>query len=98
MGWLPVLLGIISCIVYLNQKSFILLIISALGTIIIFWSWGIMHNIAFEKAKQRKGFTGRFFDINKEESLSVPDWIANINMISSIIIFVFFVIAMIKLF
>ena len=81
MGWFYVAISIIAAIIFFKSGHIILMIISIVAALGCFWSWGVMHNYATDIAKQRLGYTGKFYDINKEEANAIPNWITFINVL-----------------
>ena len=93
MGWMSILFAAIGAWLFHMSQSGSLFWLTIGAGVIAFWSYGVMHNYAMEAAKQRRGPTGRFYDITPSEADAVPNWITGINMLSSIACFVLFVIA-----
>ena len=61
----------------------ILLPVAAIAIgVIQFWSWGVMHNHAVMAARSQRRYSGKFYDLTKEEIDSAPNWVTAINMIS----------------
>ncbi len=77
MGWLSVLICIIAATTMRTKGHTIFMIVAIIAAIVCFWSWGVMHNYANERAKRRRSYQG---DFTAEEVQSVPDWITWINM------------------
>ena len=93
MGWISVICASIGAwLFYQSQNDWLFWFTIGAG-VLAFWSYGVMHNYAIEVAKKRQGFNGRFYDIAPHEADAVPNWIAMINMLSSIICFVLFGVA-----
>lgn len=85
MGWLGIALGMLACwLLYRTPVAFWLAIIATLG---IFWTYGIMHNYATESAKRRSNYTGGFWDLSDKDIDSVPSWLAGMNLILTIVLF-----------
>jgi len=85
MAWLSVAIAIIACLLLYGTGHLILLGLAILSVIGGIWSWGIMHNYATEAAKYRSSYKGKFYDFTEDEVVIVPDKLAAINMIFSII-------------
>ncbi len=66
---------------------------SIVSGVVATWSYGIMHNHAMAAAKRRPGFSGRFYDITEREADSAPNWLAALNMLSSLAPFVLLIAA-----
>ena len=81
MGWLGI--AISAAATWLLWDNGILLPVAAITVgVIQFWSWGVMHNHAVMAAENRRAYSGRFYDLTKEEVDSAPNWVTAINMIS----------------
>ena len=81
MGWLGVALS--AAATWLLWDNGILLPVAAIAIgIIQFWSWGVMHNHAVMAARSRRRYSGKFYDLTREEVDSAPNWVTAINMIS----------------
>ncbi|MDO8733585.1 MAG: hypothetical protein Q7K21_00305, partial [Elusimicrobiota bacterium] len=78
MGWLSILIGIITSWLFYRSNQITLFLITIVFTVISFWSWGIMHNYATEAAKKRATYKGDFYDFTEQEVNSIPNWIVNI--------------------
>ncbi|WP_043807903.1 hypothetical protein [Desulfatibacillum aliphaticivorans] len=52
-GWIGTLIGGLSVVSFYGTGHKVLFWISVTATILIFWSWGIMHNFAMKSAKFR---------------------------------------------
>ena len=85
MGWLSVLLSGVAAFLLFKTGHTVLMILAIIATIGCLWSWGVMHNFATESAKRRRNYRGGFYDIMPQEAESVPDWIARINIVFSLI-------------
>jgi len=85
MGKFHVGICFIAAVLLFNTGHLYLMTLAIISGIGSFWSWGIMHNYAFEQAAKRRNFTGRFYDITPQEADAVPNWITLINMIFSFI-------------
>lgn len=83
MGWLGVVISAIAA--YLLWDNGWLWLVAAVGVgVIELWSWGTMHNFATDAAKYRGSYTGRFYDITRQEADAVPNWIAMLNLVGFI--------------
>ena len=91
MAWLPIVLGAVTCWLLYDSNQIALLIVAILLTLVLFWSWGIMHNFATEAAKQRPTYKGGFYDLTKQEARAAPDWITRVNLSFSIGILLIFI-------
>ena len=81
MGWLGVLMSAVAA--WLLWDNGVLLSVSAIAVgVIQFWSWGIMHNYAVNAARNRRSYSGSFYDLSKEEVDSAPNWVTRTNMLS----------------
>lgn len=98
MGLLHVLISIITVFLFWKMKSMMLMLFSAIVLVIIFWSFGVMHNFATEMAKKRSTYTGGFNDFTTREVNSVPNWITSINMISCVVGVILFIISIYQMF
>lgn len=99
MGFLPVLLGAAAC--YMNrgaEGSRVLFWIALFGAIGAFWSYGIMHNYATNAARRRDDYKGGFYDLTKFEADSVPDRVALVNMVFSVVCLLALVAAVVRMF
>lgn len=92
VGWLAIVCAAIAAGLFHLSGGGWLLWLSVASGIVALWSHGIMHNYAMKAAKQRPGFTGRFYDITEREAESVPNWLAAVNMFSSLVAFVLLVV------
>ena len=54
-------------------------------TIGVFWTYGIMHNYATESAKERLDYSGKFYDFTHRDADVIPDWLAQVNFLLSMI-------------
>ena len=54
MGWLPVVLGLVSGYLFGRKEHPFLFWLSIISAILAFWSLGIMHNFAFNIARARR--------------------------------------------
>ena len=83
MGFLGVVIaGVATWLLWDNGWQ--LITVSIIVTAIEFWSWGVMHNYAVDAAKDRPGYSGRFYDFTKREVALVPDWLAVVNLLGFI--------------
>ena len=48
-------------------------------------TYGIMHNYATESAKKRLDYSGKFYDFTHRDADAIPDWLAQVNFLLSII-------------
>lgn len=84
MGWLSVGVAIAGAIfAYLNGDFALAWGAGALA-LLAFWTYGVMHNYAVESAKRRRDYAGGFADFDAADLDAVPDWIALINMVTTI--------------
>jgi len=83
LAWLSVIIGIIASLLFWSLNNDLLFALSVISTIGTFWSWGIMHNFATERAKKRSSYSGEFYDFTAKEVVSVPNWITIINILHS---------------
>jgi hypothetical protein len=97
MGWLHVLISITASFLLYKTGSKLLFIIAVIATIGSFWSWGIMHNYATNRAKKRLSYRGGFYDLTEKEIVSVPNWITRINMMFAFLGLILLIIAVIKI-
>lgn len=80
MGFLGVVIaGVATWLLWDNGWP--LITVSIIVTAIEFWSWGVMHNYAVDAAKERPGYSGKFYDFAKREVESVPDWLGVVNFL-----------------
>jgi len=96
MGFLSVIITAVAAHLFFGiDHSFLgaLAVIVSIGT---FWSWGIMHNFATDKARQRKVYCGGFYDITEKEADSVPNWIASVNFVFALSGFILLITAIVK--
>ena len=93
MGWLGVVLGIVTAFLLWGTGHPVLLSLAILAAAGCFWSWGIMHNFATEMAKQRPSYKGGFYDITEAEANSVPNWITNLNILFTLVSVVLLIVA-----
>ena len=91
MGWISVLVAGIGAYLLYHTDHLVMGAIETIAAIVCFWSWGVMHNHAFDSAKRRPDHTGRFHDLTQQEAEGVPDWIAGINLISSLVGLILFI-------
>ena len=77
MGWLSVLICVIAVALMHAKGRIIFMVVAVIAAVVCFWSWGVMHNYANERAKRRQSYQG---DFTAEEIQSVPDWITWINV------------------
>ena len=97
MGWLSVAAGILAAVLLYGKKPSLLFIAAVIVTAGDIWSFGIMHNYATSEARKRQNYSGNFYDITLPEALSVPDWITFVNLICSLLAFLLFIVAIIKI-
>lgn len=83
MGWLIVALGALATYGFFQGGQGVWSGTAAAATLVNFWSYGVMHNIALESAKQRPPHANGFSD---EDLEVVPNWLTNINLGSAIAI------------
>jgi hypothetical protein len=95
MGWLHVLLPLIAAFLYYRTSHTLLMVIAIIMALGSFWSWGVMHNYATDVAKHRSNYTGGFYDLTKTEAESVPNWLATVDLLFSLVGFVLFIIAIV---
>ncbi|HNY42234.1 MAG TPA: hypothetical protein PKJ41_17655 [Bryobacteraceae bacterium] len=91
MGWFAVLVAGIGAYLLFHTDHLVMGAIETIAAIGCFWSWGVMHNYAFDKAKRRPDHTGRFYGQTPAEAEGVPDWIASINLVSSLVGLILFI-------
>jgi len=93
MGWIPIACAAIGAwLFHVSQNDWLFWIALCTGVLSL-WSYGVMHNYATEAAKQRPGYSGKFYDISESEADSVPNWLAAASMLSSVAAMFLFVIA-----
>ena len=93
MGIFHFILGIVTCIIFYKISATFLLMLSIINVVGILWSWGIMHNYATEEAKKRNNYKGGFYDFTSKEIDAIPDWLVWINMATSLMGIVLFIIS-----
>jgi hypothetical protein len=84
MGWLSVALGGLAAFLFWGTGHTLLMVLAIVLALVCLWSWGVMHNYATEAAKHRSNYNGGFYDITAQEANSVPNWITNVNIISTL--------------
>lgn len=84
MGFLFIILGGVGAYLLGRTGHTYLMVCAIICVIGDFWSWGIMHNYATERAKQRSDYKGGFYDFRQDEVEDVPDWITMVNMVFSL--------------
>ncbi len=93
MGWLPIVCAAIAAVLFYVSGDSWLFWSSVVSGVVATWSYGIMHNYAMEAARRRPGFSGRFYDITEHEADAAPNWLAALNMLSSLAAFVLLIAA-----
>ncbi len=93
MGWVAIVCAAIAAVLFYVSGDSWLFWSSIVSGVVATWSYGIMHNHAMEAAKRRPGFSGRFYDIIEHEADSAPNWLAALNMLSSLAAFVLLIAA-----
>ncbi len=93
MGWVAIVCAAIAAVLFYVSGDGWLFWSSIVSGVVATWSYGIMHNHAMEAAKRRPGFSGRFYDITEREADSAPNWLAALNMLSSLAAFVLLIAA-----
>jgi len=93
MGWVAIVCAAIAAVLFYVSGDSWLFWSSIVSGVVATWSYGIMHNHAMEAAKRRPGFSGRFYDLTEREADSVPNWLATLNMLSSLAAFVLLIAA-----
>ncbi|MBN1181716.1 MAG: hypothetical protein JXB49_05465 [Bacteroidales bacterium] len=111
-GKIGIIMSIAATILLYIVESTILFWISLLTTVIIFWTWGIMHNYAHMAARNRiksnkinegksekeiSNLPRTNIEINETDMDNVPDYLTFINMIITIAAFIFLIFGIIKL-
>jgi hypothetical protein len=95
MGWLgSVCAALAALLSYLSGNAWFSWLALASGAAAT-WSYGIMHNYAMEAAKSRPSFSGRFYDITEREADTVPNWLAALNLFSSVASFLLLIAALV---
>ena len=84
MGWLGVAVSAFAALLFYSSEHWVLMALAIVAAVGSFWSFGVMHNYATEIAKQRRDYTGGFYDITEEEAAAVPDWLAIVNLVFSV--------------
>ncbi len=84
MGWVAIVCAAIAAVLFYVSGDSWLFWSSIVSGVVATWSYGIMHDYAMEAAKRRPGFSGRFYDITEREADSAPNWLAALNMLSSL--------------
>ncbi len=84
MGWVAIVCAAIAAVLFYVSGDSWLFWSSIVSGVVATWSYGIMHNHAMAAAKRRPGFSGRFYDITEREADSAPNWLAALNMLSSL--------------
>lgn len=85
--------GIAALLMYLSGYK-LLMIVCIIITIANFWSFGIMHNYAVLAARKSGRHMQHFNDFTPGEANQAPDLITGINMVSTILGFIFLLIAL----
>ncbi|MFC1546387.1 hypothetical protein ACFL4O_01560 [bacterium] len=85
MGWFSILLSGLATYFLYKTGNIVLMVIAIVDCLGCFWSWGVMHNYATNLAKQRKNYSGDFYDIREYEAQGVPDWITIVNMLFTLL-------------
>lgn len=81
MGWLGVLMSGVAA--WLLWDNGIIWIVCAIGVgLTQFWSWGVMHNHAVMAARNRKSYSGKFYDFTRDELDTAPNWVTAVNIVS----------------
>ncbi len=93
MGWVAIVCVAVAAILFYVSGDSWLFWSSVVSGVVATWSYGIMHNYAMEAAKRRPGFRGGFYDITEREADAAPDWLAALNMLSSLAAFVLLIAA-----
>jgi hypothetical protein len=86
LGWIPVGIGTLATYGFYSASDLILALIAGALTAINFWSYGVMHNLAVEAAKARDEYRGGFGDFTDGDLCSVPNWLTNVNLATSILL------------
>ena len=63
-------------------KPFTVAVLAVAGCL---WSWGMMHNYATEMAMKHSSYRAGFFDLTEREIQSVPNWVAAMNILFTLI-------------
>lgn len=107
-----IIVSIAATILLYMVESIILFWISLISVIIIFWTWGVMHNYAYTAAKNRiksnlikegksekeiSNLLIKSIEISETDMAYVPDYLTLINMIATIAALIFLIIGIIKL-
>jgi len=113
-GWITLILGCFTSYIFFKETNYIFLVLSAVTTIVSFWSFGVMHNYAMDSAvyridrlKENFKHEGRpqeeidrldriIINPTEKDLNNIPDVLTYINMGSSIMVIVFFIIMIIK--
>jgi len=96
MGFLSVIISAVAAYLFFGMDHSFLGALAVIVSIGSFWSWGIMHNFATDKARQLKDYRGGFYDITEEEADSVPNWIATVNFVFALSGFILLLTAFVK--
>ena len=86
MGWLSVLVGVVASVLFYRSEASGLTWLSIGFTIVNFWAYGVMHNHAVESAKRRASYTGGFYDLTEKDLHAVPNRLATVNMVTTVVL------------
>lgn len=85
MGWFQVAIGVVACFLLYSAGNWIAFWVAAVATVGTIWSLGIMHNYATESAKRSSSYKGGFHDFTAKDTDAVPNSIAGLNLLFSIV-------------
>ena len=101
MGWFSSLIYVVPIYLLYNTGHPVLWALTIVNAIVNFWSYGVMHNYAvrqslrgIKRLRENLAFDGTL-DVEKERELdrlklksnpdAVPDWLAGINILSTLV-------------
>ncbi len=93
MGWLPVAVGVVACILLYDTEKWIPFWVAVVSTVGTLLSYGVMFKIATEAVTRRVSYTrredykGASYDITEFDVDFVPNLIARINLLFAIVSF-----------
>lgn len=86
MGCLIVATGSLATYVFYSAGNLTLALLTGALTVINFWSYGVMHNLAVEAAKRRQNYGGGLREFTDTDLGAVPNWLTNVNFGTSILL------------
>lgn len=86
LGWIVVVMGGLATYGFYSAGNVMFALLAGGLTAINFWSYGVMHNLTVEAAKRRRDYRGGFGEFTDGDLSSVPNWLTNVNLGTSILL------------